>query len=509
MRRQDVLHLRRHGEPVRTFPLTEKLVEVGTHPTCDIVVHSECVSSRAILVQPSGGSVYWFDLVTGPGLGNRRVLALGTAVPIGDGYSVVRVKEATPSPVPSTDQLDIQTLRRRSFSLVLGNGSEAKTLRITKRPVSVGVAADNTLCLSDVTVSRHHLRLEPTGTGVVVRDLGSTNGTWVDGMRVDRVEARTSGVLRAGRTEMRLVATASDDGSATSIVATSGPMMAVVAQVERFATLPWPVLVHGETGVGKERIARALHDRGPRSQGAFVALNAGGLPRELVESELFGHEKGAFTGAVRAHRGAFEQADGGTLFLDEIAELPAALQTRLLRVLETWTVRRVGSETSQRVNVRLVCATHRDLRALVANGTFRADLYYRIHRLVVEVPPLRHRPRDVSALAAHFVCAMRSAVGEKELTEDATARLLTYAWPGNARELRNVLELAAAESSGELITAAHVERALQQTAPLAFGQPSSESLQLAVEQYGGNASAAARALGIPRSTLRDRLKQAG
>jgi DNA-binding NtrC family response regulator len=235
-----------------------------------------------------------------------------------------------------------------------------------------------------------------------------------------------------------------------------------------------------------------------------VPLNGGGLPRELIESELFGHERGAFTGAVQAHRGAFEQAHGGTLFLDEVAELPPDLQTRLL-VLETWHVRRVGSEAARRVDVRLVCATHTDLRAMVEEGRFRSDLYYRVHRLVVEVPPLRVRPDDITFLAQHFLCQMQPEVGERRLDPQALERLHGYAWPGNVRELRNVLELAAVDCDGAVIDLAAVERSLRRISEPCAHRPSPDSLREALEQYGGNMSAAARALGIPRSTLRDRL----
>ncbi len=279
------------------------------------------------------------------------------------------------------------------------------------------------------------------------------------------------------------------------------------ADVDRFARLPWPALVCGETGVGKELVARALHERSPRRAGPFVALNGGGLPRDLIESELFGHERGAFTGAIQSHRGAFEQAHGGTLFLDEVAELPSDLQTRLLRVLETWHVRRVGSELARHVDVRLVCATHRDLRRMVQEGSFRADLYYRIHRLVIDVPPLRHRTDDIGALAEHILSSMAAEVGPKRLSSEAIWRLRAYSWPGNVRELRNALELAAVNSDSSVVEADSIGCVLRQLADPA-ARPSIDTLRRAIERHGGNLSAAARALGIPRSTLRDRLRDA-
>jgi len=341
---------------------------------------------------------------------------------------------------------------------------------------------------------------------VHIRDLGSTNGTWVDGTRVRRHPLRPGAILRVGRTELRVACREAPTGSEPATELASGSMLMVMADVDRLAPLPWPVLIRGETGVGKEHAARALHDRGPRSRGPFVALNAGGLTRELVESELFGHARGAFTGAVQAHRGAFEQAHGGTLFLDEVAELPPDLQTRLLRILETWRVRRLGSETERLVDIRLVCATHRDLGAMVREGRFRSDLYYRIHRLVVDVPPLRSRPDDVAPLARHFLRQMQREIGSRELDAEALERLRSYPWPGNVRELRNVLEHAAVDSDGTSIGLAAIQRALRRIGDRLAPKPSVDSLREALEQYGGNVSAAARALGIPRSTLRDRLR---
>ncbi|MGB5696273.1 MAG: sigma 54-interacting transcriptional regulator, partial [Polyangiales bacterium] len=385
-------------------------------------------------------------------------------------------------------------------------GSSARAFPIGEVPLSVGVAPDNTVALSDRAVSKYHCRIEPSSRGVSIRDLGSTNGTWVDGLRVRRHELRAGAVVRVGRTELRVADQSAADHGPEDLVVASSVMLSVMAEVDRFSALPWPVLIRGETGVGKEHVARALHSRGQRRKGPFVPLNGGGLPRELIESELFGHERGAFTGAARSHRGAFEQADGGTLFLDEIGELPPDLQTRLLRVLETWQIRRIGSESARKIDVRLVCATHRDLRAMVHEGRFRSDLYYRIHRLVIEVPPLRVRSDDISALAQHFLCSMQSAVGERRLEADALERLRGYSWPGNVRELRNVLELAAVDCDGASIDLASVDRSLRRASEPPVSRPSKLSLREALERYGGNMSATARALGIPRSTLRDRLR---
>jgi transcriptional regulator with AAA-type ATPase domain len=501
----DMLCLCRAGRLIRTFPLGEVAVEAGSHPDCDIVVHAAGVPARVLLFQPYGGTVYVYDLAKDPALGARSIMPIGEPVGVGAGYSVARLKAKPACFEPGgTEPLRGRRGEPRLLSLVSGHGPGARAFHVGVAPVSVGGAADNGIALSDRAVSQYHCRIEPSSRGVSIRDLGSTNGTWVDGLRIRRHELRPGAVVRVGRTELRVVRRGGEPAS--EVVVESSAMLSVMAEVDRLAGLPWPVLIRGETGVGKEHVARALHERGRRKNGPFVPLNGGGLPRDLMESELFGHERGAFTGAVQTHRGAFEQAHGGTLFLDEVAELPPDLQTRLLRVLETWHVRRVGSETARRVDVRLVCATHRDLRRLVQEGRFRADLYYRIHRLVVEVPPLRFRPDDVGFLAEHFLRQMEPAIGERRLEPQSIDRLQAYAWPGNVRELRNVLELAAVDCDGAVIDIAAVDRSLRRISEPSVSRPSAGCLREALEQYGGNISAAARALGIPRSTFRDRLK---
>jgi hypothetical protein len=502
------LCLSRAGRLVRSFPLGESPIEIGSHASCDITLNRAGVPARAFLVHRFGGSVYLYDLVAAPGLKQRSVMRISEPVAVGGGLTIKReMAEAEASSPGSTERIRASRPEPRRLSLVIGRGASARAFRIGAMPVSVGCEPDNEISLCDRAVSRYHCRIEPGGHGCFVRDLDSTNGTWIDGIAVQRQALRPGVVLRVGRTELRVVDRDGEPGS--GLVIASAPMLAVMAEVDRLARLPWPVLICGETGVGKEHVARALHERSGRRSGSFVPLNGGGLSRELIESELFGHERGAFTGAARTHRGAFEQAHGGTLFLDEVAELPLALQTRLLRVLETWRVRRVGGEAERSVDVRLVCATHGDLRAEVQRGRFRPDLFYRMHRLVLEVPPLRARPDDVEPLASRFLSQMVSALGERELAPDAVERLRQYRWPGNVRELRNVLELAAVDCDGARIDLGAIERALRRTGEGGGAAPSRDTLQEALEHYGGNLSATARALGIPRSTLRDRLNSSG
>jgi len=314
------------------------------------------------------------------------------------------------------------------------------------------------------------------------------------------------------------------------LVGASAAMRAVYRLVERAAPTRATVLVTGESGTGKELVARALHAASPRARRAFVALNCAALPAELAEAELFGHVKGAFTGAVQDRAGLFEAADGGTLFLDEIGDMPLALQAKLLRVLETGEVTRVGATRAQTVDVRVVAATHRALDALVAEGRYRDDLRYRLAVLAVHLPPLRERREDVPALAAHFLAhfAERHGVPPKPLGDDARRALLAHDWPGNVRELRNALErallladspaIAAADLPPEVRgSAAPLRPAEAAVADLPFVEARRRAIDAfdraflvaALERHGGNLSAAARALGVHRQSLQKLLARAG
>ncbi|MBK9374795.1 MAG: sigma-54-dependent Fis family transcriptional regulator [Holophagales bacterium] len=287
----------------------------------------------------------------------------------------------------------------------------------------------------------------------------------------------------------------------------------LLALVDRVAGRDIAVLVTGESGTGKELIARRLHARSPRANGPFVAVNAAALPETLAESELFGAEKGAFTGADQARAGRFEEAGGGTLFLDEVGELPVSLQAKLLRVLEERVVRRLGGSREIPVDVRLVAATNRDLSLESESGKFRQDLFFRLAVVVVNLSPLRDRPEDIPLLARHFATrlAARHRVPVPELAGDAVAALAAHQWPGNVRELRNVLERAVVVRGGEPIRA--VDLALGAGSPatgtLDRVHREREALLAALRRTGGRREEAAALLGISVRTLYYRLKQWG
>jgi len=293
------------------------------------------------------------------------------------------------------------------------------------------------------------------------------------------------------------------------IIATGPEMIEVCRMVEKVAPSEVSVLVLGESGTGKELLARALHELNPRRKGKFVAINCAAIPDNLLESELFGYEKGAFTGAAKQTRGKFEYADGGTLFLDEIGDLPMPLQAKLLRFLQERVLERVGGREEIPVDVRIVCATHRDVSALIKDEIFREDLYYRIGEVTIKVPPLRERSGDATVLAHSFLqrYADQYRKSLRGFTEGALAAIDAFAWPGNARELENRVKRATVMAEGKLITAADLdlEEANAQALPLNLKQVREEAEKSAISKAlgvaDGNVSQAADLLGVTRPTL--------
>jgi transcriptional regulator with AAA-type ATPase domain len=507
----EMFELYRAGELLARYELGARALEVGRSHGCDVAVEDPEVEQRHWLLLRRRGTVVAFDVSGGK---RQRVveypLPMNRQVPLGRDHALRRIEVAPGSGQrhdPATELLSHPRCVPSELQVIVGRGSEARRVQIADLPVQFGRCSENDVRLSDGAVSDRHLRLEPCEAGLLARDLGSRNGTFVNGVMVRSALVIEGTTIRVGRTELRIAARTPSASEGPRMVAESSAMLEVLGEVQRVANLHWPVLIRGESGTGKEGIALALHQCSARQAQPFVAINAGGLSRELVESQLFGHERGAFTSAANRHRGVFEQANHGSLFLDEIGELPLELQARLLRVLETGEIRRVGSEENTHVDVRLVCATHRDLRTMVADGHFRQDLFYRIARIVIQVPSLRARPDDLRALVPHFLAEISRELGPRTLAPEALVRLLAHDWPGNVRELRNVLSAAATTAFG-CIEADDIERALARVGGHgAAREVTADMIRRAVTECCGNQTAAARALGIPRSTLRDRLRQ--
>ena len=313
------------------------------------------------------------------------------------------------------------------------------------------------------------------------------------------------------------------------LVGSGAAMKKLLAQIDRVAASETRVCILGETGTGKELVARAIHDRSQRRDMPFITLNCAAVPAELIESELFGHEKGAFTGAAGRHIGKFEQAEGGTLFLDEIGDMPVAMQAKLLRVLEESEIERVGGERPVKVNVRVVVATHRNLEELVTQNTFRRDLFHRVYVFPLFLPSLRERPEDFAELLAHFARQVASQNGwkEKEFAEDAIAMLQRYSWPGNVRELRNIVERLVLLAEGQKVSAEDVQLVLPATIAPPHDNASSslaaasgtlaartesfekEVLLAEIRRHNFHMTNVARALGLERSHLYKKCQQLG
>jgi transcriptional regulator with GAF, ATPase, and Fis domain len=323
--------------------------------------------------------------------------------------------------------------------------------------IVVGTSPSADVVLNDRAVSRLHAELDPRDDGLWVRDLGSHNGTFVQGIRVLAANIPHGAKLQVGRTEIAV--RYGEEPSPVELwpsdrfgglIGASVAMRELFAKLGRVAQSSASVLIEGETGTGKELAAKAIHDASPRASGPFVVIDCAALPETLLEAELFGHAKGAFTGALHARPGAFEEADGGSVFLDEIGELPLNMQPKLLRVLESRTVRRIGETQHRAVDVRFISATHRDLRTLANNRAFREDLYFRIAVLPLTIPPLRERPGDIPLLIDHLLASDDGRVTSPDLLRDLASR----PWFGNVRELRNFVERATTLGAPEALALA-------------------------------------------------------
>ena len=396
---------------------------------------------------------------------------------------------------------------------------KGKSVEITTA-LTIGSRPDSDLRLEDPTVSRKHAEISRTAEGFLLQDLGSTNGTFLNGVQVDRAYLRDGAVVTVGETSM-VFGTGEDialkAGQEPSVfgkmVAVSEPMLKAFALLEGLAASNITVLIEGETGTGKELAARAVHDRSPRVERPFVIFDCSTVPGQLMESELFGHAKGAFTGASEARPGAVEEAEGGTLFLDEIGELPLDLQPKLLRLLDLKEFKRVGTSDRKVADVRFVAATNLDLEDQVSKDLFRRDLYFRISAAKVSLLPLRERPKDIPVLARYFLDTLNQEQGRSlSLKKDALGALTKHQWPGNIREMKNLLETAAALSQGDAISAK--ELPFQGADSQASGDGSladaeEQAIKEALEKAGDNRRKAARLLGIAPSTLYAKMKKFG
>jgi two-component system response regulator GlrR len=446
---------------------------------------------------------------------------------------IVSVKMANPPSGIRTNVLPgrAKELRFRRFVLRVVDGlDKGREHASSGAELSVGSEASNDLVLTDPTVSRHHFVLQVHPDGVLLRDLDSTNGTTVAGYRVGSAYLKPGALIGLGLTTLRFDHLAeevreplSDQEQFGRAIGRSVAMRRLFAVLPRIAATDSTVLIEGETGTGKGIIAEAIHGASQRAGEPFVVLDCASIPPSLIEAELFGHTKGAFTGAATARAGAFESAARGTLFLDEIGELPLDMQPKLLRALEERVIKRVGSVEPIRLGVRVIAATNRNLRQCVNRGTFRADLYFRLNIVRFEVPALRDRREDIPLLVASFYeqfVRQPGAIPPSDLI-DYMSRL---DWPGNVRELRNAVERAVLMQEPELWQ--EITSGIDDIGPAHSAEPSTgyeldESLSFRVakervmahwerwyveelvRRHGGNVSRAARAARMDRTHLRE------
>jgi DNA-binding NtrC family response regulator len=333
-----------------------------------------------------------------------------------------------------------------------------------KEEIRIGSMDDNDVVISDDTVSRYHCRIAQEDTGYVLVDQRSTNGTFINKVRVREAFLKPGSIVSVGQSQFRFNAKEEEvqilpsrNDRCAGLIGGNSRMREIYSIIEKIAPTATTVVIDGETGTGKEVVAQAIHSLSPRVKNDLVVFDCGAVPPNLIESELFGHEKGSFTGAMMTRQGLFEQADGGTLFLDELGELPIDLQPKLLRVLEQREVRRVGSTKASKVDVRIIAATNRNLEDEVRAGRFRQDLFYRLSVVRLHLPSLSQRADDIPLLVQHFLengSYNKLANGHQRVhavASDAMAALQAYPWPGNVRELVNVIERAVSFcSSGQL-----------------------------------------------------------
>ena len=421
---------------------------------------------------------------------------------------------------PSTGQLQEQT-----YEVSVLRGPDEGRTAVLRDALVIGTHESAGLKLTDTNVSRYHAELIARSDGVVVRDLKSTNGTFLGAGRVEEallVEAEAT--VRVGKTVLRvarsLAPAASAERATFGAASSESPAMRrIFGILEVVAPSDATVLLGGETGTGKDVVARAVHAASRRAAYPFVVVDCAAIAGNLIESELFGHTRGAFTGAVAARAGAFLDANRGTLFLDEIGELPLELQPKLLRVLEAGTIKHVGDDRHRPVDVRVIAATHRDLDAEVRAGRFRQDLYYRLAIVPVRLPPLRDRPEDIAPLVRHFLRELGR--DDFELPAATLAEMQAYRWPGNVRELRNVVAQAVAGFGTKLTSENAPARPVPVTNPSEKPPPFKEAknklvddftrayLQDLSNRYNGNISTMAQVAGIARHYLRDLMVKHG
>jgi DNA-binding NtrC family response regulator len=431
---------------------------------------------------------------------------------------------------------------RKCQLIVVDGPTRGKKHTLDQKLTKVGKRESNDLVITDKTVSREHMEIEYAADSFLLRDLDSTNGTFLNGSRVKEAYLAPGDLIKIGNTTMEFVAfdekvkiEPSEKEEYGLLVGKSRKMRQIFSILEKISPTHATVIIEGETGTGKELVARAIHENSQRKGKPFVVFDCSAVAPNLIESELFGHEKGAFTGAIKSRRGAFEAAGGGTIFLDEIGELTLDLQPKLLRALEQREIKRVGGNVPVKIDVRVICATHKNLRTEIEEGRFREDLYYRLSVVKVSLPPMRDRMEDIPKLVERFLSVGKfnqqpdGSLKVTRVEDDALKMLARYQWPGNVREISNVIERAVSFVDGDSISKSHLdfifaemaagEERTERMMAVDVDKPFKDAKQHIVEEFEKeyltgllqkhhyNLSKAAREAKIDRKHLRNLLKK--
>lgn len=552
-----------NGKQVFRLPLDSKQIEVGRSNQNDLILSGEEVSRHHAILKQKENKFWIIDrssagtYVNGAKVQGEACLEDQSRISIA-GWELVYQKNSSEYDAENQQrstqiarlaeeiQNDGTRLLRfeptgkikhiRAMLAIDDAGSGRRHFIVKQKHLTIGSGADCDVVLKDPFVSKKHAEIRLSDHGFLLTDLNSTNGTIVNGTKIREGYVTKDQEFTLGKSKIWVNFKSESEGDVAAfgedhfcgIYGKSHEMRMLFGRIQVVAGTDMTVLVQGETGSGKEMVARAIHDLSSRKDKPYIILNCGAISANLIESELFGHERGAFTGADQRHIGVFEQASGGTLFLDEIGELPLEMQAKILRVLEYQTLRRVGGTQDIKVDVRLIAATHRDLIRMVGENKFREDLFFRLYVLPLRVPPLRERREDIEILSQIFIKKFSRANGIF-LSDEALDKLKKHSWPGNVRELKNTIMRTLAFLKGSTILVQDIEvvkmpvvafvnetspslpahSTTDVIAPTAVDQFERERIMKAIERSCGDKAAAAQMLGIGRSTLFRRIKELG
>ncbi|MGV3625656.1 MAG: sigma 54-interacting transcriptional regulator [Archangium sp.] len=534
----------RRGEEVLRLSMGDERVVLGRGDRCDVVIPDPEVSRQHVALHLEDGRCVLQDLSgKGTEVAGKRItqgdVADGADISLGQWRAIFRATSRGDDAMatelgPRTELLasaEATDSPKLPAQVRLRTNGQETTHKLQTESFTAGKDAGNDLVLNQRFVSGRHLKVTRHHNRFTVSDQRSTNGTWLHNVRIFEADVPFYTTLRVGEGELIIEpalskVTAPEATGTYGLIGVDQSVKSLIELIDRVAPSTAAVAIFGESGTGKELVARAIHSQSNRAANTFIPVNCAAISKELIESELFGHEKGSFTGATNARKGAFEEADGGTIFLDEIGELPMDLQAKLLRALESGEIKRVGAPRPTTVDTRVVAATNRDLLAMAREGKFREDLYYRLCVIPLSLPPLRSRPGDIRLLAEHFVRTYAPRNQRVVLLPNAIAALETHPWPGNIRELRNVIHRALLLRRGPNIDASDLKFDAVPDRPMMGSSGGLEHqpgmsleaqlqraerliVESAIKRLQGNKEAAARELAVSRSTLFKRLKEWG